>query len=156
MPENNLPGSVNCDYCEKTFANRRHLELHVNGHLRNICHICDLFCNSRKILVAHMSKDHGSKLEQIVLECKYCMKTFLQKRSLHLHYKTMHKDTGTICHDCGQPFDSEQQLNDHIKTAKHSEGFKCKICGDVFSRNQQYKLHLEVRIILEIQHSIKC
>jgi len=145
-----MPENYGCDHCEKTFTNRRHYDLHVDGHLRNICRVCGSSCNSRKMLVAHMSTVHGSKLEPIVLNCKYCMKTFVQKRSLHLHYKTVHKNTGTICLDCGQPFDSKQELADHAKTIKHGDGFICHKCGEVFTRNQQYKLHLQVRFSLDI------
>jgi len=90
-----------------------------------------------------MSAVHGSKLEPVTLDCKYCMKTFVQKRSLHSHYKTVHKDTGTICLDCGQSFDSKQELIDHSNTVKHGHGFVCHRCGEVFTRNQQYKLHLQ-------------
>lgn len=143
-----MPENYGCDHCEKTFTNRRHYDLHVDGHLRNICRICELSCNSRKMLVTHMSTAHGSKLDPVVLDCKYCMKTFVQKRSLHLHYKTVHKNTGTICLDCGQPFDSKQELADHVKTIKHGDGFICHKCGEVFTRNQQYKLHLQVRFFI--------
>lgn len=139
-----MPENYSCEHCEKTFTNRRHYDLHVNGHLRNTCRVCALPCNSRKTLVAHMSAAHGSKLEPVVLECKYCVKTFVQKRSLHLHYKTVHKDIGTICLDCGQPFANEQELVDHKSTVKHGDGFVCYKCGEVFTRNQQYKLHLQV------------
>lgn len=142
-----MPEHYGCDFCDKTFMNHRHYELHVNGHLRNSCHVCSLPCNSRKTLVAHMSAVHGSKLESVTFECKYCMKAFVQKRSLHSHYKTVHKDSGTICLDCGQPFNSKQDLVDHIKTVKHGDGFVCDKCGEVFSRNQQYKLHLQVGLV---------
>lgn len=138
-----MPENYGCDHCEKTFTNRRHYDLHVDGHLRNICRVCGLSCNSRKMLVTHMSTVHGSKLDPVVLDCKYCMKTFVQKRSLYLHYKTVHKNTGTICLDCGQPFDSKQELADHVKTIKHGDGFICHKCGEVFTRSQQYKLHLQ-------------
>lgn len=141
-----MPENYGCEHCEKMFTNRRHYELHVNGHLRNTCGICGLPCNSRKTLITHMSSTHRSKLESVMLECKYCMKTFVQKRSLHMHYKTVHRDIDTICLDCGQPFDNKQELVDHVKTVKHGgDGFVCHRCGEVFTRNQQYKLHLQVK-----------
>lgn len=141
-----------CVHCEKSFTNRRHHELHVNGHLRNSCQTCGLLCNSRKTLAAHMSTVHGSKLEPVVLECRYCVKTFVQKRSLHLHYKTVHKDTGTICPECGQPFNNKLELSNHLKTVKHADGFVCHKCGETFTRNQQYILHLQVRVALNVLH----
>lgn len=141
-----MPENYGCEHCEKTFTNRRHRELHVNGHLRNSCPVCGLPCNSRKTLAVHMSVVHGTKLEPVALGCRYCAKTFAQKRSLHAHYKTSHGDTGTVCADCGLPFDSVQELADHVETAKHGGNrFVCHRCGESFVRNQQYRLHLQVR-----------
>ncbi|XP_050443119.1 zinc finger protein 555-like [Adelges cooleyi] len=138
-----MPETYNCEHCEKHFTNRRHYELHVNGHLRNSCQLCGLPCNSRKVLSSHMVTVHGCKLNSESLGCKFCPKTFVQKRSLHSHYKSAHKDKDGVCVDCGQLFNSGQEVAEHRAKAKHGASFVCYKCGETFTRSQQYKLHLQ-------------
>ncbi|XP_050521171.1 zinc finger protein 154-like isoform X2 [Daktulosphaira vitifoliae] len=74
---------------------------------------------------------------------KYVAYLAIAKRSLHSHYKSIHKDVDRICLDCGQIFSNKIKLTEHMSKIKHGASLICHKCGESFSRNQQYKLHLK-------------
>jgi len=48
-----------CDYCVKTYKNRRDLVEHINDHFQlYICPVCDKICNSKRNLKDHSVKFH--------------------------------------------------------------------------------------------------
>ena len=64
------------------------IELNMNGRME--CDLCDKSYADKSSLKRHMNSNHGSKKQEII--CKKCKKKFSAKSSLVRHMNTFHKD----------------------------------------------------------------
>ena len=120
----------NCELCDKTFRNKRHLRKHFN--------------------VVHMKLNAQS--------CDVCNKTFTSSVSLKTHITVMHqKLTKQKCNLCESELSNAKALKAHVKRAhvKQNELFLCEVCGKEFNekkhRNKHLKLHNTEEIDLKHQ-----
>ncbi|CAL4081122.1 unnamed protein product [Meganyctiphanes norvegica] len=113
----------------------------------------------------------SNAMDENPLICKYCSKSFKNKKTLQNHYKLIHsknvnenmnrkivkgiqyKRTSNIGHDssavcqfecniCKQKYSNESSIKRHIKNAHNDTTVhKCTICNKVFSRKEHVERH---------------
>ncbi|OXA45423.1 hypothetical protein Fcan01_20258 [Folsomia candida] len=139
---------VKCDICGKSVKHAGYL----SGHMKRIhtsrkrpsCNICnrEFFCSST--LRKHIEDIHSTS-ERPRFPCGFlgCKKTFLQKREVSRHIKTVHAENPVRfpCTLCGKEFNTRAHLESHTPTHTTERPFKCTKCGRGFSRRTDMRNH---------------
>jgi len=142
-----------CTICNKIFAGKHHLDLHMRLHTNtkpHPCNICEKSFTQKRSLKEHLLTHDTIRH----FECQHCHKKFVQKNHLKYHIASQHFEMDTEitkhkCNICGKVFPFPYQLKKHKNvhgnsTAKelHSQ-FKCQSCSTWFSSPALLKLHLK-------------
>lgn len=120
----NGPRLFECDYCEKSFGRRYHLQYHIFTHTGERpfqCDLCDKKYNSYNNLKQHM-KLHG-KVK--CYECKKCDQSFQSLKELVKH-ENKHNDIYYHCKNCVKTFSTRTLY------LRHGCPFECENCGKTF------------------------
>ncbi|KYM97713.1 PREDICTED: zinc finger and BTB domain-containing protein 24-like [Cyphomyrmex costatus] len=130
-----------CNQCERTFALRQALLLHVQRvhRARNYkCNECGKnFFNKHDL---HKHSSIHSKVKPY--SCSVCQKQFSRLTSLQRHQK-LHKDeTHYACPHCDDKFFTTEELEKHKDSAhKKEKRFECNICNKRFLYKQGLQRH---------------
>jgi uncharacterized Zn-finger protein len=108
----------NCEYCNKSFGQKGHLERHIN--------------------TIHLKQQNFS--------CEQCDKTFGRKDSLKIHINTVHLKLKPFkCDRCNESFGETGTLQKHVNAVHLKlKPFKCDHCNESFGMKQQMKIHINV------------
>jgi Zinc-finger associated domain (zf-AD)/Zinc finger, C2H2 type len=122
-----------CSLCDRKFAVKRALTLHVREHKQDWSHVCN-----------------------------YCGKGFLIKEYCEIHIRRYHTNEKPFeCDRCDAKYPSKLQLSEH-KISKHEGGrpeqiFSCHVCGKKFKGTTSYKYHVRTHELpLESRKKFKC
>jgi hypothetical protein len=135
---------LECNFCEKTFRRRDHLNKHVRGvHTteRNfVCPVCSKKYTSDGTLKQHVSNSHSQKLQQ----CNYCDKAFARKDHLMKHIQGVHfKERKYICQHCSKGYTSQGAMLQHVGKAHLEKNFECHKCSRKFATNVRLQIHIQ-------------
>lgn len=106
--------SQTCPYCDKTFTQSTHLEVHVRSHI-------------------------GYK----PYECTYCHKRFTQGGNLRTHLRLHTGEKPFACDICKRSFSRKGNLEMHKLTHEKLKPFQCRLddCGKSFTQLGNLKSH---------------
>ena len=149
-----------CNHCHDYFKG----EDAVKEHIKLLCQICSISCNSLEELENHNKKKHS-------YYCKKCKFTFESQELLDDHKLNEHKYQCDICHTvcntlqdlekhdkskhkthqcevCEEYFYSKSTLNKHMET--HGAPKECEFCQLSFPSQKSLNRHLK------FAHDLKC
>ncbi|XP_012266881.2 zinc finger protein 33A-like [Athalia rosae] len=99
------------------------------------------------LLRGHFFQKHAAS---IIYRCIICHITLKTKKSLRIHYNSIHehKSKGLqSCDECGKELINIRALKAHIRQKhggkSHKQGFRCRICQEKFDTKDNRKLHYE-------------
>ncbi|XP_065333658.1 zinc finger protein OZF-like isoform X2 [Cloeon dipterum] len=122
-----------CHLCERRFAVKRALTLHVREHKKDWSHVC-----------------------------RFCGKGFLIKEYCEIHVRRYHTNERPFqCDRCEAKYASKLQLSEHI-IAKHEGGrpeqiFTCQVCKKKFKGSTGFKYHVQTHDVpLDERKKFKC
>jgi len=161
-----------CDFCDKLFANKYHLQSHLVTHTGErafTCRICKKTFGRKSTLRAHMTthtkvsnfmctvcekacNDNNSLEEHMRMHtgekpfvCTICQKAYARKSHLNVHYRVHTGERPFVCEYCNKDFTEKRFLNDHMQTAHNGiDGpLKCPNCAREFAYKTSLKQHLK-------------
>ncbi|XP_059490167.1 zinc finger protein 91-like [Neocloeon triangulifer] len=122
-----------CDSCDRRFAVKRALTMHVREHKQDWSHVCS-----------------------------YCGKGFLVKEYYRIHVRRYHTlEKPFECDRCDAKYPSRLQLSEHV-LAKHEGGrpeqiYECGICGKKFKGSTGFRYHVQTHEVpIEQRRKFKC
>jgi len=161
-----------CDFCDKLFANKYHLQSHLVTHTGErafTCKVCQKTFGRKSTLRAHMTthtkvsnfmcgvcekacNDNNSLEEHMRMHtgekpfvCTICQKAYARKSHLNVHYRVHTGERPFVCEYCNKDFTEKRFLNDHLQTAHNGvDGpLKCPNCSREFAYKTSLKQHLK-------------
>jgi len=161
-----------CDFCEKLFTNKYHLQSHLVTHTGErafVCRTCKKTFGRKSTLRAHMTthtkvsnfmctvcekacNDNNSLEEHMRMHtgekpfvCTICQKAYARKSHLNVHYRVHTGERPFVCLYCNKDFTEKRFLNDHLQTAHNGvDGpLKCPNCAREFAYKTSLKQHLK-------------
>ncbi|XP_018313819.1 transcriptional repressor CTCF-like isoform X1 [Mycetomoellerius zeteki] len=131
-----------CDQCERTFALRQALLLHVQRvHIRARNYKCNE-CEKNFFNKHDLSKHLSIHSQEKPYSCLICQKQFSRQTSLQRHKKVHKDETHYACPDCDDEFFTTEELEEHKDLAhKKEKRFCCNICNKRFLYKQGLQRH---------------
>lgn len=80
-------------------------------------------------------------VEQKILHCAFCNKSYQSKRALRRHIQTIHEERYYLCEACGKRF-SEESTH---KSCKYSDNSRCKICNKLMANPTSLRVHMRTQ-----------
>uniref|UniRef100_A0A665TPP5 Gastrula zinc finger protein XlCGF52.1-like n=2 Tax=Echeneis naucrates TaxID=173247 RepID=A0A665TPP5_ECHNA len=134
-----------CRFCGKKFkkdsALIRHMdEIHM-GERAFKCSDCDKEFARRDHLAVHLRIHTGEKPHK----CTFCGKSFAQSSNLNVHLRMHTGEKPYFCKSCGKMVAHTTHLkNCGIRESKQEKSFRCVVCGKKFQTASKLKAHMKV------------
>jgi len=144
-------GSLQCQYCGRSFKRQNGLVLHLRTHQRSesgaakprarswTCRECNKQFSCRRGLSVHVQSHCNATTK---FSCMECGKSFRQADLLSAHCH-VHGDKPYVCMLCGTCFSQSSLLDDHIQS-EHEEAdmFQCLTCGEEYTESSGLTDHV--------------
>nr|CAH7716507.1 unnamed protein product [Callosobruchus chinensis] len=147
-----------CTYCNYKTTKKtnmtRHMVTHpsaVPGEQQSICEHCNAAFKSKRLLDAHIVKQHPKFIASVtskIHKCSYCTYKTIHNGHFDAHLLIHSKGKTPTCEHCASTFKRKQLLNNHI-LKKHSDVFgsvsskvSCQQCHVKFEGRQSLNKHM--------------
>lgn len=108
-----------CPECNKTFANKYSMFLHM--------------------------KNHNSEVR--TYPCDKCKKSYRNRATLNSHIKIVHEGVlNFLCSECGEAFPTKTARDVHARLHTGDKPYKCKYCGKCYRAKNTLDSHLEIHL----------
>ena len=131
-----------CDQCDKVYAHKGELQIHIRSDhegIRYECDQCDKSFKKRSHLNIHINSVHKG----IQYKCSYCEKIYGQKRHLERHIVTIHSGVRFQCDKCDKSYSEKESLQRHIKAVHEGIRFQCDKCDKSYIMKQDLVKHYQ-------------
>ncbi len=167
---------VLCDFCSETFYDSKFLYNHINKqHLDSVreswtgCKVCGYHLPTSHAMVKHVQSSHPKYHQKLlslcsskpgdILPCKFCNKTFKQRRGYYAHANKIHKDLIEAsgwqkCLQCSKHIEPEMVYKHELFCPKRASQLdsgtynsqetkpQCCFCSKIFSRQSAHVFHV--------------
>jgi len=174
----------NCNFCSKTFSNRKQLNRHIKSVHQKACSVACQYCG-RVLSDADSYKRHLNNVHQIkipdlgenssptklfqvknvspvfsipslVKKCPDCDQQFATKTTLNIHRLKVHV-AGLKNMPCPQCNQECNDLTSHMRRFHNVEGIVCPHCANIFSKKCTLNRHIEqVHLNIQIHKPATC
>lgn len=134
-------GSHKCMFCNKHFAYKSYLKLHVLKHTGEKpykCPVCSKEFNRKSNANVHMLIHAGVKPHK----CELCPKRFTKKSHLDEHMSCHTGNKPFECNVCGNQFTRKSSLNSHMLIHAGIKSYECSVCKWRFTQKAHLQRHL--------------
>ena len=135
--------SFECKICEKAFANRYELRIHMHTHKKELPFQCDK-CEKAFTLSRYLKSHKHLHDEKRPFKCDKCPKAFKLSQHLKTHFRIHTGERPFKCNECPKAFRKSGDLKDHLRTHSGERPFKCHKCPKAFKRSEYLKIHLRI------------
>jgi len=91
----------------------------------------------------HVNQKHKNGRTWKGLQCKNCVKYFVNLTDLNVHKVSEHRDSMKKCNLCAEMVLSSRALHRHKLEVHGIGGFECKKCDKTFVENYELANHLK-------------
>ncbi|KAF7266896.1 hypothetical protein GWI33_019825 [Rhynchophorus ferrugineus] len=136
---------LECDECNKIFANRgalaNHMLLHqVPVEKKFLCNEC----GKGFLTKAHLKSHSRTHTGECPYQCKKCGKSYKQKSSYTSHQLTHSGERPYRCIVCAKLFTQSGHLKVHMRVHSGEKPFVCNFCNKSFSLKSNLKVHTRI------------
>ena len=132
-----------CDKCEKAFTESRYLKSHKHLHDEKRPFKCNQ-CPKAFKLSQHLKTHFRIHTGERPFKCNECPKAFTQSEDLKRHSRIHTGERPYKCNECPKAFRKSGDLKDHLRIHSGERPFKCHKCPKAFKRSEYLKIHLRI------------
>ena len=132
-----------CNICEKAFANRYELRIHMDTHKKERTFKCDK-CEKAFTESRYLKSHKHLHDEEKPFKCNNCPKAFKLSQYLKRHFRIHRGEKPFKCNNCPKAFKLAQHLKIHLRTHTGERPFKCNKCPKAFSQSGNLKMHFRI------------
>ncbi|XP_061560991.1 zinc finger protein 431-like [Phycodurus eques] len=129
-----------CSLCGKRFYHKGHFSRHSRMHTGEKPFACSV-CGKRFSVMGNLKTHTRMHTGEKPFVCLVCGKSFYIKDSLRRHARIHTGEKPFACSVCGKRFLLKAHLNTHTRIHTGEKAFACAICGKTFSRTGQLRTH---------------
>ena len=146
-----IPKSLVCHICNKTFLFRNNYIAHLNTH-ENDCEICKKQFPSASLLTIHRKCIHPEGI------CYVCHRWFSSNALLREHRAKVHDISimTFFCRICEKNIRSERKFRTHMESHGEKRPFSCTHCGKLYARYLAMTAHSERCDLLDERKVFEC
>ncbi len=135
---------ISCTLCDKSFAFRENLNVHIaaeHGGKPFSCTLCDESFGQKVALNRHVETTHRGKMQPYL--CTLCAVSFARKDEINLHNNTAHPKPFP-CTLCDKSYSLKADLNRHTNAVHHKlKPFSCTLCDKIFTYSYNLNRHIK-------------
>ena len=132
----------NCDKCDKIFPRNYYLYRHIQTVHKNVRYNCDK-CDKSFSRKDHLKHHVQSVHENVRYNCDKCDKSYYDKSTLRKHIQSVHDKVRYNCDKCDKSFSQKNVLKKHIQSAHDNVQYLCDTCQKSFSFKRNYRIHVK-------------
>ena len=132
-----------CDKCEKAFTESRYLKSHKHLHDEERPFKCNK-CPKAFKLSQHLKRQEGIHTGGKPFKCNNCPKAFRHSKDLKIHLRIHTGERPFKCNQCPKTFSQSGNLKMHFRIHTKERPFKCNKCPKAFRRSESLKMHLRI------------
>lgn len=124
----NMLGRIRCKECDKSYAHKSSLKLHMRVHSEKkafVCSMCSYSCRYKHHLEAH---EHGHHHHVSQHRCELCDKSFRRKSGLTYHMQLHNGEQPLACQYCEYTTTRDSNLRQHLLSHMGIKPYKCNHC----------------------------
>ncbi|KAF7273589.1 uncharacterized protein LOC143203495 [Rhynchophorus ferrugineus] len=131
-----------CSLCDKRFARGSQLNQHKRVHDHQKPYVCEV-CNRAFTCRANLKLHQNRHFDLKQWTCDICGKSFLRQDALKKHQRCFHSNIKAFrCPICNRDF--KGHLPQHLRTHTNTKPHGCADCGTSFAQRSQLIVHQRI------------
>lgn len=128
----NVEKKYTCDYCNKRYACKGTLRVHIKFDHGNACHQVCSWCGKKFSCVSKLKAHTLTHTQEKNFSCEICGGCYVSKESLLYHTRIHTGEKPYQCDHCDQRFLSTSRRAEHIRRHHMEPTLECEVCHTKF------------------------